>query len=330
MKRVMLVLAVLLLAAAMVFANGAQEEAKEVKTLKVASVLPMGHPSMQALAYFAELVEEGTNGEVKVELYGNSELGGLRDGMEGAQLGTIDISYTNCGPLAQFVPSLNVVSLPYIFKSTDHMYKALESEAGQKLIDDINAAKFVHLTFFDSGSRNVITNKRGVSNPEDMKGLKIRVMPAQQMVKTLNSMGGIATPMEQGEVYTALEQGVLDGWENSPITLLTLKLYEVSEYFSWTHHFRVPDAVIMSRKVFETLTPDQQKVILEAGKKCGEKQRVLWDEYYTQVVTELKDKGVKFTDINDLTPFIEAVQPVWDDYKAENGAELINLILAAE
>lgn len=307
------------------------EETKvEARILRLASVLPPEHPSMQALQYFADLVKEGTNGALEVKLFGNSALGGLNDCMQGCQMGTIDFSYTNSGPMAQFVPSLNVVSLPYVFTSKQHMYNALEGEAGQKLVNDINSNGFVFLSWFDSGSRNVITSKKGVTKPEDMKGLKIRVMNSEQMIKTLNSMGGIATPMEQGEVYNALQQGVLDGWENSPVTLLTLKLYEVSKQFSWTQHFIVPDLVIMSPKTFNSLTKEQQDVIIDAGKKTQVKQSELWDAYSEKVVNELKGLGVEFTDVDDLTPFVKAVAPVWEDYKVKYGDELLNMIVNAK
>lgn len=324
-KRMFFVVVALVLVTGLVYGNPL-----EAKVLRAASVLPENNPSVVALFKFAEIVKERTNGELDVQVFPSSQLGGLRDTMEGCKLGLIDITYTNAGPAAQFVPSLNVTSLPYIFKSKEHMLNALNGEAGKRLVEDINKSGFVFLAWYDGGSRNIITNKRGVTKPEDMKGLKIRVMPSNQMVNTINYMGGIATPMEQGEVYNALQQGVLDGWENSPVTLYTLKLYEVSEYFSWTSHFRVPDLVFMSKKVFETLTPEQQTIMLEAGKELQEIQWQLWDEYYTSVVDELKKVGVEFTEIDDLTPFVEAVQPVWDEYKQQYGDELLNLIVNAE
>jgi len=152
----------------------------------------------------------------------------------------------------------------------------LDGPPGQQLIADTNKAGFVFLFWADAGSRSVINNKRPVNSPEDLKGLKSRVMNSKLMVDTLNALGAIATPMGQGEVYSALQQGVLDGWENNPTTLYTLKLYEVSKYYSWTRHFSTPDVILMSRKVFDKLTPEEQKAMVEAGKEASVKGRKFW------------------------------------------------------
>jgi TRAP-type C4-dicarboxylate transport system substrate-binding protein len=141
-------------------------------------------------------------------------------------------------------------------------------------------------------------------------------------------MGAIATPMAQGEVYSALQQGVLDGWENNPVTLLTLKLYEVSDYFSWTRHFMVPDIILISKQSFEKLTPEQQKAMVEAGAEAQVKQREYWNAFITKTVEELKANNVKFNDV-DAAPFVKAVQSVWDDYSKKFGTELLDLIKSA-
>ncbi|MBC7240260.1 MAG: DctP family TRAP transporter solute-binding subunit, partial [Chloroflexi bacterium] len=183
-------------------------------------------------------------------VFPSSQLGEQRDALEGMKVGTLEMAMVAAGPLGQFVPQVDVLNLPYMFRGLDHLHKALDGDAGKKLISYIDQAGYEFLFWMDAGTRNVINNKRPIYKPEDLKGLKIRVMPSKIMVDTLNLMGAIATPMGQGEVYSALQQGVIDGWENNPPTLLTLKLYEVSKYFSWTRHFCVPDVVLMSKKVF--------------------------------------------------------------------------------
>lgn len=296
------------------------------KVLKLSSVLPEGHPTHKAMVFFADLVKEKTKGEIEIRVFPSSQLGEQRDALEGMKVGTLEMAMVAAGPLGQFVPQVDVLNLPYMFRSLDHLHKALDGEAGKKLIGYINQAGYEFLFWMDAGSRNIINNKRPIYKPEDLKGLKIRVMPSKIMVDTLNLMGAIATPMGQGEVYSALQQGVIDGWENNPPTLLTLKLYEVSKYFSWTRHFTVPDVVLMSKKVYDSLTPEQQKAIKEAAVEGMAKQREFWADFEGKAVEELKTKGIAFNDVPDLTPFAEKVKPVWEGYISKFGKELIDAI----
>lgn len=296
--------------------------------LKLSNVLPDGNPTTESMVFFVEKVKEKTGGTVEVRLFNNSQLGGQREALESMQAGTIEMCMANAGPMAQFVPTMDALSLPYVFQSTDHMFKALNGKAGDMIKADIGKAGFVFLYWGDGGSRNLINNKKPITKPEDLKGLKIRVMDSKLMVNTLNAMGAIATPMAQGEVYSALQQGVLDGWENNPVTLLTLKLYEVSDYFSWTRHFMVPDLVLISKQAFAKLSPEQQKGMMDAAKEAEAKQREYWNAFMDKTVEELKEKNVKFNEV-DIVPFVQSVQPVWEDYKAKFGTELLDLITAA-
>ncbi|MGB9661307.1 MAG: TRAP transporter substrate-binding protein [Moorellaceae bacterium] len=296
------------------------------KVLKLSSVLPEGHPTHEAMVFFANQVKDKTKGEIEIQVFPNSQLGEQRDALEGMKVGTLEMAMVAAGPLGQFVPTVDVLNLPYIFRDLDHLHKALDGDPGKKLSGDIQKAGYEFLFWMDSGSRNVINNKRPIYKPEDLKGLKIRVMTNKLMVDTLNRMGAIATPMGQGEVYSALQQGVIDGWENNPPTLLTLKLYEVSKYFSWTRHFIIPDVVLMSKKVFDGLTPEQQKAVKEAASEAMAKQRELWANFETKSVEELKQKGIQFNDVPDITPFVERVKPVWETYTSKFGTELVEAI----
>lgn len=301
--------------------------AKEVVELKAAIVLADDHPTTKSLKWFSDEVFKRTDGEVKITVFSNSQLGGQSDAIEGLQLGTLDLSTVSAGPLSQFVPELNVLSLPYIFSGgTEHMFRALEGEAGSELIKNIEENQLVFLGWADSGSRNIINDTKPVNTPEDLKGMKIRVMNSQAMVDAVNLMGAIATPMEQGEVYSALEQGVLDGWENNPVTLYTLKLYEVSDYFSWTQHFMVPDVLLMSPKAFEKLNEEQQKIVREVGFEAAQLQKEYFQQNINDTVEKLKEVGVKFNTIDDLSPFADRVAPVYEGYVSKFGDDLIKKI----
>lgn len=306
----------------------AENKAPEKKVLKLSSVLPEGHPTHKSMVFFAEKIKERTKGQIEIQVFPSSQLGEQRDALEGMKMGTLDMALSSCGPLGQFVPTIDVLNLPFMFRNTEHSHKALDGKPGQKLIADINKANYVFLFWAESGSRSVINNKRPINTPEDLKGSKIRVMNSQLMVNTLNAMGAIATPMGQGEVYSALQQGVLDGWENSPTTLYTLKLYEVSKYFSWTRHFATPDVILISKKVFDKLTPEQQKIFIETGKEATLKSRELWSAMEKEHIAELKKKGVQFNEVADVKPFVERVKPVWKAYTDKFGTSLVDEIQA--
>lgn len=331
-KKIALMLAVLF-ASSVVFAGcgssakpQAGEQKVEKKVLKLSSVLPNSHPTNRGMLLFAEKVKEKTKGSIEIQVFPTSQLGEQRDNLEQLKMGTLDMCMTSTGPLGQFVPTVDALSLPYVFRDTAHLHKVMDGKPAQMLAEDINKAGFTFLYWNDSGSRNLINNKRPITTPEDLKGVKVRVMNSQLMVNTLNSMGAIATPMGQGEVYSALQQGVLDGWENSPTTLLVLKLYEVSKYFSWTKHFMSPDAVVMSKKVYDKLTPAEQKAIMEASKEASIEQRKYWAEDEKKAVDELVVKGVKFNDVPDIKPFQDRVKPVWKQYTDKNGTALLDAI----
>jgi len=300
--------------------------AAEKIVLKASSVLPDTHPNNRSMKLFGDKVKEKTKGLVEVQVFGNSQLGEQRDNLEQLKLGTLDMMVTAAGPLGQFVPTVDVVSLPYVFRDLDHMHKAVNGAPGKKLAENINKAGFVFLYYTDSGSRNLINNKRPVYTPEDLNGLKIRVMNSQLMVNTLKDMGAIATPMGQGEVYSALQQGVLDGWENSPTVLLQLKLYEVSKYFSWTRHFISPDIILMGKKSWDKLSPDQQKAVMEAATEAAVEQPKMWAADENTSVDELKKKGVLFNEIKDVKLFQAKVQPVWKTYTDKHGTDLLTQI----
>lgn len=307
----------------------AQDAGKEI-TIKLATELPDQHPTFEAMKFFAEKVKQKTNGQVTVGLFPNGQLGGSRDVIESVKMGTIDSTLVSAGPLAQFVPTVDVLSLPYIFKNTNHMHAALDGDTGKKLAEDIKKVGLVHLGWTDAGSRNIINNIRPVQKPEDMKGIKVRVMNSNLMIDTINKMGGIATPMNMGEVYSALQQKVIDGWENNSPTVLTSKLYEVSKYFSWTNHFMVPDALIFGQKALDKLSADQQKAVVEAAKETIVKQRQLWADYEGKAINELKAKGVKFNDVPDTAAFAEKVKPVWDGFTKKFGTEIVDMVQKAK
>jgi tripartite ATP-independent transporter DctP family solute receptor len=297
--------------------------------LKLSVTLPDENPTTKALKYMGDIAREKSNGELDLQVFGNSTLGNAVDAVEMMQLGTLEMGLISAGPVSQFAPEWEIFSLPYVFRNTEHMFAALNGEFGKAMEESINKQGVIFLGWTDAGNRNVITAKKAIYAPGDLKGLKIRVMDSKLMVDSLNAMGSIATPMGQAEVYSAIQQGVIDGWENSPVTLISLKLYEVSPYFSWTRHFMTPDALLISESVFKKLSPEHQAILMESARIACDKQHADWAEYIGGVVGELEKLGCKFNEVKDIDAFIKAVEPVKESYKQKHGTKYLDMIEAA-
>ncbi|WP_319417409.1 TRAP transporter substrate-binding protein [Marispirochaeta aestuarii] len=329
MKKLGIVLVVLLIGA-FVFANGQGEDAgQKAMTLRVTNTLPLDHPMNMALQQFAKGVAERTAGQVKVELFPNSQLGGNEEMVEGVQLGTIDMCNQFAGAFANYVPEMEVLALAFLFQSEDHLYASLNGKAGDILAKALLKKGFVPLGYFYGGSRSLMNNVRPINRPSDLNGLKIRTIPTNITLEGINRMGAIATPMSQADVYSALEQGVLDGWENSPITLYTLKLYEVTDYVSWTRHFMTPDLFAISAKTWGKLSDDQKKIITEEAQKAVAYERSIWAENTQKAIDALKAEGVEFNDVADLDAFRKATSSLWNEYEDKYKNGLIDAVLSA-
>jgi tripartite ATP-independent transporter DctP family solute receptor len=296
---------------------------------KLASVLPESHPVHKALVMFADKVKEKTNGEAIVTVYPAGQLGQEKDYIEGVKLGSIEFTKVSSAPLGQFSKSLQVVSLPFIWKNADHQHKVVDGAIGERLMQDLDAAGFKGLAFFDAGFRSVTTSKAPVKKPDDLKGLKIRVMQSEPLIESINAFGATAVPMGQSEVYVALQQKVIDGWENNEPTVISFNMQEVAKYYSYTRHVSIPDILIMSKPVFDAAPPEIQKAILEAAKETIPAQRKIWSDYVEQAKTQLKEKGMEFNEVDNIQDFQAKAQPVYKKYEATVGADLIQAIIDA-
>ena len=296
---------------------------------KLASVLPESHPVHKALVMFADKVKEKTNGEAVITVFPAGQLGQEKDYIEGAKLGSIEFTKVSAAPLGQFAKSLQVLSLPFIWKDADHQHKVLDGAIGERLMKDLEPNGFKGLAFFDAGFRSVTTSKGAVKKPDDLKGLKIRVMQSEPLIESINAFGATAVPMGQSEVYVALQQKVIDGWENNEPTVISFNMQEVAKYYSYTRHVSIPDILIMSKQVFDAVPPEIQKAILEAAKETIPEQRKIWADYVEQAKTQLKEKGMEFNEVDNIQDFQAKAQPVYKKYEAVVGADLIQAILDA-
>lgn len=310
----------------MVFANGQEEVSSDkVYELSLGSISGPAHLHNVVLREWSEMVEEETDGRLVINVFDSAQLGGEREYIEGMKLGTVDMCQTSTGPISGFIPQFMVVGLPYVFQSFDQIEESLNGEIGQALFDLLEDEGMIGLAWFTNGFRSVFNSERPIRTPDDLNGLKIRVMESPLMVSTLNAMGASATPMAYSELYTAINQGVMDGAENAPGNVLNDKFFEVTGYYSMTEHFAPPGVVAISKTVYESLPEDLQEYLIEAGKELQAMEMARDREAQAKFLEELEAKGMKVNTV-DKDAFTEAVAPVLDQYRSEIGPEIMNLI----
>lgn len=293
---------------------------------KLASVLADSHPVHKALVFFADKVNEKTKGIVKITVYPSGQLGQEKDYIEGVKAGSIEFTKVSSAPLGQFSPSLQVVSLPFIWRDLEHQHKVLNGSIGKKLMADLEKSNFKGLAFFDAGFRSLTTRDKPINTPADLKGMKIRVMQSKPLIDTINAFGATAVPMGQSEVYVALQQKVIDGWENNEPTVLTFNMQEVCKYFSYSMHSSIPDILIMSKVVFDKVPFSIQKAIMDSAVEATTYQHKVWGDYIGDAVNQLKAKGMVFNKVNNKQ-FQDIVKPLYKEYEKDIGADVIKSII---
>ena len=239
------------------------------------------------------------------------------------------MAQVSTGPMAGFVGEFDIFSLPYMFRDTKHFKKVLKGPIGDKFLAMLDAKGMKGLAWFDNGYRNMFNGKKPIKEPSDMAGLKIRVMKSPLMVNTVNAMGGSATPMAYGELYTALQQGVLDGGENAAGNVLNDKFFEVSKFYSITQHFRPPGVVVMSKKTWDSLNSKQKAAIEKAAAELQEYEIDLTTKIVNDAMKSLKGKGMKINKAN-VPAFAKAVKPVYKSYSDKYGSGDIDAILGTK
>jgi tripartite ATP-independent transporter DctP family solute receptor len=287
------------------------------------------HPVHKSLTEFARLVEEKTDGTVKVRLYPNGQLGAEREVIELTQTGAVDFAKVSASALESFSDVYSLFSLPYLFDGRDHYYSVMNSDIVKGIYKSSEEIGFRGITFYDGGSRNFYTKNKPIMHPDDLKGLKIRVQPSATAINMIELMGGSPTPMSFGEVYTALQQGVIDGSENNETALTDNNHGEVAKQYSYTEHSLVPDILIMNQSKWMELDEEQKQAITDAAEESSEYHKAVWDQSIEKAVEDAKKKGVKFSN-PDKEPFRKAVQSQHEEFaKKESTAKYYKEIRAA-
>ena len=293
---------------------------------KLSGIQPIEHPSSYAEKFFAEQLSTMTNGAIKVENYHNTQLGDAVANVQSVRNGTIGFTVVSASNLNQVVPAMDMLSLPFIFKNESHFWWYLAQPEAENFVKALEDKGIKKIAYIDSGSRNLFTQK-AVRTPADMKGQKIRVMASPVMVKTMEALGATGVPVAWAELYTALQTGVVDGAENNHPSVVAKKFYEVSKFYTLDEHMRIPDLLVVSMKFYNSLTPQQQTAVMQAGALTQAYMRGAWK---ISEVKDLADLKAKFTQIIEPTkqPFMDAVKPlVTAEAKRLDVEKTVNFIL---
>jgi tripartite ATP-independent transporter DctP family solute receptor len=295
-------------------------------TLKFATIHEPTHPVGYTAEFFASRVNQLTNGEITVQVYHSRQLGDARDNVENIRNGTIAFTTLSMSNLTQVLPVLDVLSLPFIFKSDDHFWYVLNHPKSLEFMKQLDPKGMQFITWITSGARNFFSQKP-IRSPADLKGLKIRVMASPVMINTMKAFGASGVPTAWGELYTALQTGVVDAAENNHPSVISMKFYEVTKYYTLSEHMQIPDLSIASTKVLDKLTKAQRQAVLQAGSEATAYMRGAWKVAEVEDLNKIKGLMKEVITV-DKKPFQDAVAGlVKDESKRLGGEDFINFIL---
>ncbi|WP_442920410.1 TRAP transporter substrate-binding protein [Marinovum sp. 1_MG-2023] len=290
-----------------------------------------GYPNTVAMDKFAELLDEKTGGEISLQMFHGGTLGSQPDGIEQVRLGGLAIGNFNLGPIGPIAPAANVVSLPFIFKNVDHMFRVLESEGGEAIAAGMAEKGLYPLAWYDAGARSFYSQKP-IETPADVIGLKVRVMNNDLFTGMISALGGNPSPMAFSEVYQSLKTGVVDGAENNWPSYESTGHYEVAGYYSLSQHLIIPECLCINADTWAGLSDDMKVAVKEAAQESAVLQRELWKEREAASQTKVMEAGVNFNEIPNKTAFQEAMAPVYEAYLEANPdlRDLVELIQTTE
>lgn len=262
---------------------------------------------------FKELVEQRTGGEVVIQLFPNKQLGGKEsDLISMVQMGTIGLATITCGPISSFDPLFGILDMPFLFRDKAQAYKVLDGPIGEMFLKSLERVNIRGLAFGERGLRNVSNNVRPLNVPADLKGIKIRVMQSPVYIETFKALGANPVPMGWGDVYTALQQDIIDAQENPPWVIEAFKIYEVQKYYSITAHSYAGNVIMINKMLLDGFSPEIQKILIDSARDASAYERKVNAEGVDKILDGLRAKGMKINDV-DTVPFQKLVQPVYED-----------------
>lgn len=286
----------------------------EVRVLKLGHGLDASHSVHKAMVFMAERVREESNGKMRIDIYPSQQLGSERELLELLQIGSLDVAKVSSSVVEGFEPLYKIFSVPFLFENEEHRFAVYDGEIGRELLDAGENIRLVGLTYFDAGTRSFYTKERPILHPDDLSGMKIRVQESPSSLRMVNMLGGSATPISWGELYTALQQGIVDGAENNPPSLHLSRHYEVVNYYSLDEHTAVPDLLFASKFTWDRLTDGEKKILRDVAGESAIYQRKLWKESTNAAMESVEEAGIEIV-YPDKEPFREKLQPVYEAYK---------------
>ncbi|SNR28300.1 TRAP transporter substrate-binding protein [Puniceibacterium sediminis] len=287
-------------------------------TLKSSDTHPDTYPTVLAVKSMGDALKAETDGRICVEIFASAQLGEEKDTIEQTQFGVIDLNRVSLGPFNNIVTETQVPSLPYIFRSVEHMHHVMDGPIGQEILDAFAGADLVGLAFYDGGSRSFYNSEHPINSMADMAGMKFRVMQSDMFVDMVSALGANATPMPYGEVYSSIQTGVIDGAENNWPSYDTSGHFEVAKYYTLDQHLIVPEVLVMSKISWDKLTPEDQALVKQAAKDSVPVMRGLWEAQEKLSEDKIRAAGVEIVTDIDKTPFIEAMAPVYEKYVTDD------------
>ncbi len=275
---------------------------------------PDDYPTVQAMREMGRLLSEQTAGRLKVKVFAGGQLGSERDTLEITSFGGLDLNRVNLAPLNAIEPLTVVGCLPFLFRSTDHMRGALDSEIGDEMLASLRPHGLIGLCFYDSGSRSFYNTGKPILSPDDMRGMKIRVPNSDLYVAMIKALGADATPMSLGEVYQSLMQGVIDGAENNWPSYYAGRHFEAAPFYSLTRHMMTPEVLVMSASRWDKLSRDDQQLVRQAAKASVPYMRGQWDARVAEAQAAIALTDVQVNEVEDLSAFSDLMKPVWDRF----------------
>ena len=302
------------------------QQANNNLVIRLGHGLDTNHSVHKAMLKMGEELYRISSGTMKIKIYPNQQLGSERECLELLQIGSLDITKVSTGVLENFSPNMKVFGLPYLFRDRAHAFSVLDGPIGKELLDQTSSFRIKGLAYYDAGSRSFYTKSKPIKSPSDLKGLKIRVMESVTAMKMVESMGGSPTPISWGELYTSLQQEVVDGAENNPPSFFLSKQFEVCKYYTLDEHTTLPDVLVSGSYFWESLNENQKMWLEEAVAISVVHQRKLWAKSEANSLRELKKAGVEIV-YPDKKMFEDMVKPVYDHYRTNGEMDvLINQI----
>lgn len=295
----------------------------ETRTIKLAHGLDVNHSVHKAMVKMGEDLVKISNGKMALKIYPSQQLGTERECLELLQIGSLDMTKVSAGVMENFSPNMRIFGLPFLFRDRQHSFNVLDGPIGKQLLDESEKYWLKGLGYYDAGSRSFYTKEKPIYTPDDLEGLKIRVMESVTAMKMVSSLGGSPTPISWGELYTSLQQGVVDGAENNPPSFYLSRHYEVCKYYTLDEHTVLPDVLILGTHVWKTLSEQEQQWLQLAVDNSVKYQRKLWAEAEAEALAEVQKAGVEIIR-PDKTLFSKKVTNLYDELK--DNPELYTLI----